>query len=186
MIFTVMDYFYNPKTNKYETSKNPHGIFVRHVEDAANENESTMIYIADYDNSRVIGVYADGTVFQIFERPSAEFYDADVTFLPNKVVVDVAGNVYVNIKSITDGAVMFAPDGSFSNFFGANRVEQTAQAIANKFWRTILSREAAASFIQAVPMEFDNFDIDDEALFLHRNRFKECHNGYIQKDEPCR
>ena len=36
-----------------------------------------MIYIADYDNSRVIGVYADGTVFQIFERPSAEFYDAE-------------------------------------------------------------------------------------------------------------
>ena len=92
-----------------------------------------MIYIADYDNSRVLGVYADGTVFQIFERPSSEFYDADVTFQPNKVVVDVAGNVYVNILSITDGAVMFAPDGSFSNFFGANRVEKTAQAIANNF-----------------------------------------------------
>ena len=65
-----MDYFYNPKTDKYETLKNPHGIFVRHVEDAANENESTMIYIADYDNSRVIGVYADGTVFQIFPTRS--------------------------------------------------------------------------------------------------------------------
>lgn len=182
--FTVMDYFYNPKTDKYETLKNPHGIFVRHVEDAANENESTMIYIADYDNSRVIGVYADGTVFQIFERPSAEFYDADVTFLPNKVVVDVAGNVYVNIKSITDGAVMFAPDGSFSNFFGANRVEQTAQAIANKFWRTILSREAAASFIQAVPMEFDNFDIDDEGFIYTVTGSKSATTDIFKKMNP--
>ena len=182
--FIIMDYFYNPETKKYETLKNPHGIFVKHDNNSLNENESTMIYIADYDNNRVIGCYADGTIFQTFERPSDEFYGAEVTFQPNKVVVDVAGNVYVNILSITDGAVMFAPDGSFSNYFGANRVEQTAQAIANKFWRTILSREAAASFIQAVPMEFNNFDIDDDGFIYTVTQSKSATTDIFKKMNP--
>ncbi len=180
----IMDYFYNPETKEYETLNNPHGIFVRHVDDAENENESKMIYIADYDNNRVLGVYADGTVFQIFTKPPAEFYDEETTFQPNKVVVDVAGNVYVNILSTTQGAVMFAPDGSFSSYFGANRVEQTAQALANKFWKTILDREAAASFIQAVPMEFSNFDIDDEGFIYTVTESKSATTDVFKKMNP--
>lgn len=161
---TILDYFYNPKTDKYETLNKPRGVFVRHDYNVEDVNKQTMIYIADYDNNRVVGIYADGTVFQTYEKPSSEFYDDAITFQPSKVVVDVAGNVYVCIKSITTGAVMFAPDGTFSNYFGANRVEATAQAIANKFWKTILDREAASSFIQVVPQEFSNFDIDAEGF----------------------
>lgn len=180
----VMDYFYNPETDSYETLNNPHGIFVRHDDSAETEAQKTMIYIADYDNGRILGVYGDGTVFQQFTKPSSEFYEDAVTFAPNKVVVDVAGNVYVNIKSITDGAVMFAPDGSFSNYFGANRVEQTAQAIANKFWKAILDREAAASFIQAVPMEFSNFDIDDEGFIYTVTESKSATTDVFKKMNP--
>ncbi len=180
----VFDYFYNPKKDKYETLNNPHGIFVRHVRDEEKDTDTTMIYIADYDNNRVLGVYEDGTVFQEFTKPSSEFYEDKVTFQPNKVVVDVAGNVYVNIKSITTGAVMFAPDGTFSNYFGANRVEQTAQAIANKFWKTILDREAAAEFIQAVPMEFSNFDIDDEGFIYTVTESKSATTDVFKKMNP--
>ncbi len=180
----VMDYFFNPKTGKYESLNNPHGVFVRHVYDAETDKDTVMIYIADYDNSRVLGVYADGTVFQEFTKPSSEFYEDKVTFQPNKVVVDVAGNVYVNIKSITLGAVMFAPDGTFSNYFGANRVEQTAQAIANRFWKTILDREAAANFIQAVPMEFSNFDIDEEGFIYTVTEAKSATTDIFKKINP--
>ncbi len=180
----VMDYFFNPKTGKYESLNNPHGVFVRHVYDAETDKDVTMIYIADYDNSRVLGVYADGTVFQEFTKPSSEFYEDKVTFQPNKVVVDVAGNVYVNIKSITLGAVMFAPDGTFSNYFGANRVEQTAQAIANKFWKTILDREAAQNFIQVVPMEFSNFDIDEEGFIYTVTEAKSATTDVFKKINP--
>ena len=181
---TILDYFYNPKTKKYETLNNPHGIFVRHVRNEESDTDTTMIYIADYDNNRVLGVYKDGTVFQEFTKPSSEFYEDKVTFQPNKVVVDVAGNVYVNIKSITTGAVMFAPDGTFSNYFGANRVEQTAQAIANKFWKTILDREAAAQFIQAVPMEFSNFDIDEEGFIYTVTEAKSATTDVFKKMNP--
>ena len=180
----ILDYFYNPKTKKYETLNNPHGIFVRHVKNEETDEEIIMLYIADFDNNRVLGVYSDGTVFQEFTKPSSEFYEDKVTFQPNKVVVDVAGNVYVNIKSITTGAVMFAPDGSFSNYFGANRVEQTAQAIANKFWKTILDREAAANFIQAVPMEFSNFDIDDEGFIYTVTEAKSATTDVFKKMNP--
>lgn len=180
----VLDYFYNPETKKYETLNNPHGIFVRHVRNEETDEDTVMLYIADFDNNRVLGVYADGTVFQEFTKPSSEFYEDKVTFQPNKVVVDVAGNVYVNIKSITTGAVMFAPDGSFSNFFGANRVEQTAQAIANKFWKTILDREAAANFIQAVPMEFSNFDIDEEGFIYTVTESKSATTDVFKKMNP--
>lgn len=181
----VMDFFYNPETDGYETLNKPRGIFVRHDYTIEDENKQTMIYIADYDNGRVLAVYEDGTVFQQFTKPPSEFYDDKVTFQPSKVVVDVAGNVYVCIMSITDGAVMFAPDGTFSNYYGANRVEQTAQAIANKFWKTILSREAAANFIQAVPMEFSNFDIDDEGfIYTVTEATKDTQTDIFKKMNP--
>ena len=180
----VLDYFYNPETRGYETLNKPTGIFVRHVRDEENDKDTTMIYIADHDNNRVLGVYSDGTVFQEFTKPSSEFYEEKVTFQPNKVVVDVAGNVYVNVKSITQGAVMFAPDGSFSNYFGANRVEQTAQALANKFWKSILDREAAMSFIQVVPMEFSNFDIDEEGFIYTVTDSKSATTDVFKKMNP--
>lgn len=181
---TIMDYFYNPETKAYETLNGPRGIFVRHDSDAENDNEETLIYIADYENGRVLEVYKDGTVCQQFTKPSSEFYESDVTFQPNKVVADVAGNVYVNIKSITTGAVMFAPDGTFSSYYGANRVEQTAQAIANKFWKTILDREAAQSFIQNVPMEFSNFDIDNEGFIYTVTETKSATTDVFKKLNP--
>ncbi len=181
---TIMDYFYNPETGQYETLNGPRGIFVFHDSDAEDQNEETKIYIADYENGRVLAVYEDGTIFQQYTKPSSEFYDDEVTFQPNKVVVDVAGNVYVNIKSITDGAVMFAPDGTFSSYYGANRVEQTAQAIANKFWKTILDREAAQNFIQNVPMEFSNFDIDKEGFIYTVTESKSATTDVFKKLNP--
>lgn len=181
---TIMDYFYNPETDSYETLKGPRGIFVRHNSDADSENEETLIYIADYDNGRVLETYKDGTVCMQFTKPPSEYYEDDVTFQPNKVIADVAGNVYVNIRSITDGAVMFAPDGSFSSYYGANRVEQTAQAIANKFWKTILDREAAQNFIQNVPMEFSNFDIDAEGFIYTVTETKSATTDVFKKMNP--
>ncbi len=181
---TVMDYFYNTATGKYETLNGPRGIFVRHDSDAESPDKETIIYIADYENGRVPVMYEDGSIFLEVTRPSSEFYESDVTFQPNKVLADVAGNIYVNIKSITDGAVMFAPDGTFSSYYGANRVQQTAQAIANKFWKTILDREAAQNFIQNVPMEFSNFDIDDEGFIYTVTESKSATTDIFKKLNP--
>lgn len=169
----IMDSFnYN---GEVLTLKNPQGVF---VDDLDN------IYIADTENNRVIACDQDGEVFMLYTRPTSEVYDQNVTFEPRKVVVDIAKNVYVNVKSITQGAIMFSPEGNFSGFYGANRVQATAEVIANSFWKMIYSREQAQKMIRAVPIEFSNFDIDKEGFIYTVTEQKSATTDVLKKLNP--
>lgn len=181
---TVMDNFYNPETKKMETLNSPLGVFILHDVNETDEAKKTKIYIADTENERVLGVYSDGTIFHQYVRPASDVYDKEVTFNPRKVVVDKAGNVYIVIKSITQGAVMFDPDGNFSGYFGANRVEQTAEVIANQFWKLILSRDAILKMRRNVSVEFANFDIDADGFIYTVTESKSASTDIFKKLNP--
>lgn len=111
------------------TLKKPEGVFV--------DQYTGYIYVCDTENSRVLKSDKDGNVDRIFEKPVSEIYSQDLTFNPKKVAVDKAGNVYIVVKSVTKGSVMYDINGEFLGFFGANRVEATSEIIANAFWNTI-------------------------------------------------
>ncbi len=138
------------------TLKNPKGIFV--------SAENGMLYIADNDNARVIRCDINGNVDLEITKPESEIYNQELTFLPQKVIADKAGNIYVVLKNITNGAAMFDSEGGFIGYYGANRVEATADVIANYFWNAVLSDEARARRKRNVPAGFTNFDIDDEGF----------------------
>lgn len=149
---------YNKETNTYFSS--PSGVFVK----------DGNVYVADSENDRVvvftIGKNKDGVtvgkVVKVFTRPEAVYYDAADTFNPSKVAVDDAGSVYVVIRSITRGAVMFTKDGEFNSYYGANRVEKTSEVILNNFWRLVMTREQIKRMKRNVPVEISNFDIDSQ------------------------
>lgn len=154
----INEELYLKETNIY--FRNPMGVYV----------DDKNIYVADNENDRVVMFTADkdkdglgfGRVVKVFTRPDETYYDSSMTFNPCKVLIDAAKNVYVCIKTITRGAVVFSREGEFTGYYGANRVEKTAEVIKNMFWKLIMSKEQLARMQKNVAVEISNFDIDDD------------------------
>lgn len=163
---------------KKTTLDSPQGIFVTH-----NRGE-TLIYIADSMNSRVLACYEDGTIFFEYTRPSNDLYDADISFRPDKVVVDNALNVYVVIPSITNGMVQFSREGTFNGYYGANRVETTAEVLQNAFYSIFMNREQMRKRARAVAIEIANCDIDDQGFIYTVTSSKNADKDILKKLNP--
>lgn len=147
---------YDKETNIY--FRGPTGVFV---------TDEGLIYVADKENDRVVAfTYDEGTgkgkVQYVYTKPDSNVYDASTTFNPDKVLVDAAQNVYICIKSITKGAVVYSKEGTFSGYFGANRVEKTGEVLLNAFWKLIFNRDQIKRMKKNVPVEISNFDIDGD------------------------
>ena len=152
----VYDSFTMPDGSTTSLNK-PSGVFI--------SSENGNMYIADTENSRVLISDTEGNVLSEITKPDSEIYDSKKTFLPQKVTSDKAGNVYVVLGNITTGAAMFAPDGSFTGFYGANRVEPTAKIIRNHIRNFFTSEEKRARRKRNVPTGITNFDIDGDFIF---------------------
>lgn len=132
--------------------------------------DDKIIYVADKENDRVVMFTADkdsegmgyGKVIQVFTRPEDTYYDSSMTFNPSKVLIDAAKNVYVCIKTNTRGAVVFSREGEFTGYYGANRVEKTADVIKNMFWKLVMTKEQISRMQKNVAVEISNFDIDSK------------------------
>ncbi|MGN0687919.1 MAG: hypothetical protein ACI4KA_07440 [Oscillospiraceae bacterium] len=157
----------------------PSGVFV---------DDDDTVYVADNANDRVVsftiqgeGLDAVGRVKHVYTRPESDVYDASTTFNPSKVLVDAANNVYICIKSITKGAVVFSENGDFNGYFGANRVEATADVLLNAFWKLIFNREQIKKMKKNVPVEISNFDIDSDNFIYTVTESKTVETDVIKK-----
>ena len=141
-------------TRELNFLKNPRGVYV---------DTDDNIFIADYDNSRVIKCDQDGNILHEYTRPDSTMYTGQ-TFNPSKVICDNGGNLYVIVASVNTGACVFSPTGEFTGFFGANRVEVTFQLIVQRMWRNFYSDAQKAKLAKAAPVEYANFDIDSDGF----------------------
>ncbi|MGN0593607.1 MAG: hypothetical protein ACI4I6_00480 [Hominimerdicola sp.] len=147
-----------------ETSfKEPQGLYVK----TSILDGKHYIYIADTGNSRIVKaeVKSDRELDMVVEylQPESELYSVK-TFNPSKVIADAAENVYAVCKEVNTGAVQFDINGEFKGYYGANRVEATAAVIAQKLWRKIASNEQIQGMTRSVPVEYANFDIDEDGF----------------------
>lgn len=163
---------------KQTTLNTPKGVFVTHYVG------KTLIYIADSMNSRVLGCYEDGTIFFEYTRPTGDLYDAEISFRPDKVIVDNALNVYVVIPAITNGMVQFSREGNFNGYYGANRVETTAEVLQNAFYRLFMTREQMQKRTKAVAIEIANCDIDDQGFIYTVTSSKNADKDVLKKLNP--
>lgn len=154
--------------------KSPYGIYV---------DEDNIMYIADRDNQRVIKAGFDGVILNEYTRPDTELYDSQ-SFYCTKVLVDAAKNVYVICPAVNKGAIMFAPSGSFIGYYGANRVEVTAEVIRNRLWRKIASEEQIASLTKSTPVEYANFDVDHEGFIYTVTEVADVATDAVKKLNP--
>ena len=166
-------------TIKKTTFKNPQGVYVR-----TDNDGNTLIFVADYDNNRVVMFTPDKEIKMEYVRPSKDVFDEDKTFNPKKVIVDSAFNVYVIVPSVTQGAVQFSEDGRCNGFYGANRVEATAEVIAQSFWKLIYSREQIIAMRRSVAISIANLDIDDEGFIYTVTENKTSDTDVLKKLNP--
>lgn len=154
--------------------KSPYGIFV---------DEDDIMYISDRDNQRVIKCGLDCEIITEYTRPDTQLYDS-VSFYCTKVLVDAAKNVYVICPAVNKGAIMFSPSGAFVGYYGANRVEVTAEVIRNKLWRKFASEEQRASLVISTPVEYANFDIDHEGFIYTVTEVADVSTDAVKKLNP--
>ncbi len=152
----------------------PYGIYV---------DDDNIMYIADRDNQRVVKCGLDCEIITEYTRPDTELYNS-VSFYCTKVLVDAAGNVYVICPAVNRGAIMFSPSGAFMGYYGANRVEVTAEAIRNRLWRKIASDDQLASLTNITPVEYANFDIDDEGFIYTVTEVADATTDAVKKMNP--
>ena len=135
-------------------------------------DEAGNIYVADTNNNRVLKMDKDLNVIWEFTKPLDATFDQNISFLPNKLVVDVASRVYVLCVNVNKGLAKFEEDGTFSGFIGANAVSiNMAEYIWKRYFQTKEQRAASESF---VPTEYENICIDKDGFIYATNTiFKE-------------
>ena len=125
------------------------------------------LYVADYGHQRVAMMDRDLNWIRDYTKPSDATFDQSLNFLPRKLVVDVAGRVYVLAQNVNKGLVKYEADGTFSGFIGANQVSiSMGEYIWKRYFQT---REQRAQTENFVPTEYENCYIDGEGFIYATN-----------------
>lgn len=108
--------------------KKPLGVF---VDDALN------IYIAESEGKESgVHVYdKDGKYVMTYGRPTHQLFGETTGFMPQKVVLDKRGNLYIVSKGSTDGIIQISPvnGGEFLGFYGASASKLSVMSQVRRF-----------------------------------------------------
>lgn len=122
------------------------------------------IYVSDLKNNRILILDKDGKFLRMITRPDSVLLTDNITFAPKNVVMDTVGTLYMISENSTQGAYMIDPQGEFLGFYGRNKVDVTAAVVFQAFMREFASEAQRAKMSSFVPVEFSNFDIDEEGF----------------------
>lgn len=123
------------------------------------------LYIADTENRRAIVTDFNGAILNEIlavkeGEKNYEISPTDVDFKPRKLIVDAAGNIYILIKNVFQGAMVFNTLNEFDGYYGSTKVKVSFEVIRDYLWKEIMSQEQVENMTAYVPVEYQNFDID--------------------------
>lgn len=119
-------------------------------------------FICDMNNGRVVKLNSDYEYVSQFVRPVDDLFDESISFLPNKLIVDDAGRVYLVANHVNKGLVKYEPDGEFVGFVGATPVTYKWYEY---IWKTYFMTKAQRAQTQDfVPTEYDNISVDKDGF----------------------
>lgn len=124
-------------------------------------SEEGDIYIADKGNARILKLDSDLNYLMQFDKPVDSSLDPEITFTPNKIVIDTAGRVYCIATGINKGLIKYENDGTFSGFVGATKVTYN---FVDYLWKKFATQEQRAQMESFVPTEYDNIYMDYEGF----------------------
>lgn len=131
------------------------------------------MYVADTQGYRVLIINPDGLVERIITRPDEALNNTEAAFDAQKVLLDKDGMLYVTAKSINLGIFVFSPEGEFVQFWGANEVPTTMQAMMNYIRKRFLTQIQLEAFQLATPVTVTNFDIDADGFIYTLSPYKD-------------
>ncbi len=146
------------------------GNFIREIEDKKNMkspmgvfvDENLNVYVAD-DKARAVLVYdKDGNFVMEYLKPTHQLFGETSPYVPQKVVLDKRGNLYIVSKGNTNGIVQISPvgGGEFLGYYGANASRISFLTHVRRF----LFGENSAAVGDIVPISVKNLTIDQKGM----------------------
>jgi len=174
-LIRVIDGYYRDGVWVEDAFNRPHGIFV---------TNDMQIYIADNLNHRVaILEIIDDEVFFVREitAPDVDELTDDFVFLPQHVLVDRGGRVFVIVQRVFEGIMSFNADGEFLGYFGTITIRFNP---IDMLWRFIMSDTQIERQTRFIPREFQSMDIDEYG-FVFTTHVENWHlNNQVMRLNP--
>ena len=133
--------------------KSPMGVFV---------DEDLNVYVAD-DKARAVLVYdKDGNFVMEYTKPTHQLFGETAPYVPQKVVLDKRGNLYIVSKGNTNGIVQISPvgGGEFLGYYGANASRISLLTHIRRF----IFGENSSAVGEIVPISVKNLTIDAKGM----------------------
>lgn len=146
-------------------------------------NDDHVIYACQTSLNRIL-LIQDGEVISTIDRPVSALISDDFNFAPTKVGIDVYGRAFVLSKGCYSGLLQYDLDGSFMGFFGANKVEVTADVLFNYMWKSILSDEQRAAMTSILPIEYSNVDCGKDGFVYTSTVGTQLPKSQVKKLNP--
>lgn len=145
------------------------------------------IFISDTDNQRVLRIDTDGNLIDLYGVPVSPLIPKDFVYKPLKAVMDSHGYLYVLSDGSYYGALLYAPDKSFTGFYGANNVTtgiaSTLQGILERVFPNNVKKGAS---VRKLPYSFVDIVIDSNDFIFTATGKTDTYDrkGQIKKLNP--
>lgn len=145
------------------------------------------IFISDTDNARVLRIDIEGNIIDTYTKPNSSLIPKGFEFKPLKTVMDSHGYLYVLSDGSYYGALLYAPDKSFTGFYGANDVTTgIASAISAVLDRVFPNNDKKGSSTRTLPYSFVDIVIDSKDFIYTATGKTDTYDrvGQIKKLNP--
>lgn len=120
------------------------------------------IFISDTENQRVLRADNKGNLIDLYGLPDSSLIPSSFVYKPLKAVMDSHGYLYVLSDGSYYGALLYAPDKSFTGFYGANNVTTgIASAVQNILERVFPNNAKKSASARTLPFSFVDIVIDN-------------------------
>lgn len=121
-----------------------------------------VLYVADKGKSAIVKYdLAAGALLGEVTRPTSPLYGAQTPYVPVKIAVDDALNMYVVGEGNPNGVIHISSDGEFQGYLGANKTPTSLKTILQNLF---FSEEQKEQFLTKTPPSPSSLVIDNRGL----------------------
>jgi len=135
-----------------ELLQQPKGVYV---------DQYNKVYVTDYGQQKVFKFKENGDLEDTYEKPDSPLFGKGAPFKPQKVAVDLRGNIYIVGEGSTNGLIQLNQEGDFLGYYGVNTTRPT---IATFIQDMLVTQRQKMSMFMKVPPAPTNLTIDDKGL----------------------
>jgi len=140
------------KDLRFEGFESPRGVFI---------TPDDKLYVADAGAGAVFIFDAlTGEHLHTHGAPTAMAF-GETRFAPNRIAVDVRGNMYIVGEGVFDGIIQLSSAGEFLSFFASNQTTRTFTQMLQDIFFTERQREA---LLDRLPPTFSNVTVDHRGV----------------------